>query len=361
MGEGDGGCATHSIVGENPDQKLCAWCRMPFGKQSNPDDKYCTKNSFKLAKTSKQNSTRKPNQQNQTGKSIQQNPTANTSEQSQAAEAVSSPRLLRRRNSLNSVAFFQPMTPQSTASNKNPVNGEKRKEHSPGVPAQESKKGKSDISTLLSTLSQANLSSLSKPDLITYLNSCVSCMSEMDNSVHLKKISDLEKTVDDLKSEIVSIKVAFADRALASFKKSQTPSYADSVRGSVLVASFADGEKPADPINVASLEKLIDTQSNGLVPQSVREKDNNVYIRFNDSADVAKAASVFKHQADCSRMFKTVSPLEIYFPVVALFVDVSDLAALSRKLNIVIPCLKARSIWWRSYTPNQTRKSAMWS
>lgn len=68
----------------------------------------------------------------------------------------------------------------------------------------------------------------------------MSCLSEMDNSVHLKKICpsikkirDLENKVGSLKAEIVDIKVTFADRALCSLKKVPTPSYADSVRGSV--------------------------------------------------------------------------------------------------------------------------------
>ena len=54
-------------------------------------------------------------------------------------------------------------------------------------------------------------------------------------------------------------------------------------RSSVLVTHFADREKPADPINVGDLEKIIDTKSNGLIPQSVWERDNSVYITFNDT------------------------------------------------------------------------------
>ena len=58
------------------------------------------------------------------------------------------------------------------------------------------------------------------------------------------------------------------------------------------MAHFADGEKPADPVNVAALEKMIDTKSNGIMPQSARERDNSVCITFNDTADVVKAASI---------------------------------------------------------------------
>jgi hypothetical protein len=70
---------------------------------------------------------------------------------------------------------------------------------------------------------------------------------------------------------------------------------------------------------------MMDSQSSGLVPQNVRERDNTILITFNDTAEAAKAANVLKKQAECSKMFESVSPLNIYYPVVAHFVDVSDL------------------------------------
>ena len=48
-------------------------------------------------------------------------------------------------------------------------------------------------------------------------------------------------------------------------------------------------------------------QSNDLVPQSVREKDNKMYVTFNDTAEVAKAASVLKKQPDYTKVFEPVS------------------------------------------------------
>ena len=104
-------------------------------------------------------------------------------------------------------------------------------------------------------------------------------------------------------------KVTFADSVISTFKSRpsqtvpsipQTISYADSGRGAVLVASFAKGEKPTVPLNIAGVEKLMDSQSNGLIPKNVKERDNELLITFNDSAEAAKAASVLKKQADCS-------------------------------------------------------------
>ena len=114
------------------------------------------------------------------------------------------------------------------------------------------------------------------------------------------------------------------------------------MRGSVLVASFADGKKPTDPINVAALEKLIDTESTGLIPQSVKEKDDKIYMTFNDSADASKAATAFKNHAACSSVFKEVSQLEVLFPVVAHFVDVSDLTRLQTEIEYRNSLFKGR-------------------
>ena len=65
------------------------------------------------------------------------------------------------------------------------------------------------------------------------------------------------------------------------------------------------------------------------MPQHAREKDNNAYITFNDSADVEKAAFVFQKQP----LFKSASSLSVLHQVVALFVDVSDLNRLQSELE----------------------------
>jgi hypothetical protein len=105
------------------------------------------------------------------------------------------------------------------------------------------------------------------------------------------------------------------------------------VLGAVLVASCAKGEKPAVPLNIASVEKMMDTQSSGLVPQNVRERNNKIWITFNDTEEAAKAANVLKKQAECSLIFESVYPLNIYYPVVAHFVDVSYLKQLQAQIE----------------------------
>ncbi len=89
------------------------------------------------------------------------------------------------------------------------------------------------------------------------------------------------------------MKVAFADRALASFSSEKRNSFAAAARSSVLVGNFMAGERPAAPLTVAYVESLLNTKASGLVPKNVREKDDYVFIMFNDSADVEKAAFVF--------------------------------------------------------------------
>lgn len=295
--------------------RKCDMCLMPFNPRAgNPGAKFCSMKCKKLK-----------------NKTTAQQPTRHS---------------LRRKNSLNNSL---PGSPQQPVQETNENNGTKRPHaNSPSEPSPQHKKGKVEISSLLSNLSQVNLLSLDKPNLLTFLNSCISCLVDLQeeadvSALQADRIRVLEDSVQSLKAEIVDIKVAFADKALANIRSAgtaPTPSYADSVRGSVLVASFAEGERPVDPINVATVEKLIDTKSNGLVPQSVRAVDNNVYIRFNDTADVVKAASIFKKQSDCSRIFKTASPLEIHFPVVAHNVDVADLKLLQSEIEYRNPLYK---------------------
>ena len=320
MGDDAGGAASQlPQTSASLPPRPCAGCSMPFvPKTNNPDEKYCTKKCLKLFKT-------------------QQQPARQSA---------------RRRHSLNNTL---PGTPQlvGEAGSKRPLSPDlSPTATSVTGPAHKKGKRKNDVTSLLSTLSRVTFSSLGKPDLVAYLESCVSCLMDLqtsdqqasaNNAAHLDRLRVLEGTVQSLKTEIVDIKVAFADKTLSAIRANPAPrTYADSVRGSVLVASFADGKKPTDPINVAALEKLIDTESTGLIPQSVKEKDDKIYMTFNDSADASKAATVFKNHAACSSVFKEVSPLEVLFPFVAHFVDVSDLTRLQTEIEYRNPLFKGR-------------------
>jgi hypothetical protein len=106
---------------------------------------------------------------------------------------------------------------------------------------------------------------------------------------------------------------------------------------------------------VAAIEKLLDVESSGLIPQRVREKDNSVYITFPDPADVSKATSVLKKRAETARIFKTVSQLDVFYPAVALFVDVSDLDRLKTELEHRNPSFKNKI---QSLKPVYTKPNA---
>ena len=113
------------------------------------------------------------------------------------------------------------------------------------------------------------------------------------------RIVQLESNVNAKITEITDMHVRFSKHvdSVLSNSNCQKPSYTAAAKAgtsSVLVASFADGEKPTEPLNVAAIENLLDVQSSGLIPQGVREKDNSVYITFPDPVDVSKATSVLK-------------------------------------------------------------------
>jgi hypothetical protein len=70
---------------------------------------------------------------------------------------------------------------------------------------------------------------------------------------------------------------------IMSHQNDPKPSYASTVKEGaslVLVASFADGKKPTEPLNVTTIERLLDVKSSSFIPQRVRIKDNNIYITF---------------------------------------------------------------------------------
>lgn len=189
--------------------------------------------------------------------------------------------------------------------------------------------------------------SLGKPELVSKLKTCMSYLTELQNTVNQQQsdLCQLESTVDSQKAEITDMKVRFANHVdkFLSQNSNLKPSYSYAVKegtSTVLVAQFADGEKPSEPLNVATVEKLLDCEASGLIPQRVREKDNALYITFHDSAALNKATNVLKKKPDCSRLFKNVFQLDVYYPAVVKFVDVSDLDGLKAELEHRNPQLK---------------------
>jgi hypothetical protein len=87
---------------------------------------------------------------------------------------------------------------------------------------------------------------------------------------------------------------------------------------------------PPDRISLAGLEKLLDSGAGGPVPASVRQKDNNIFIRLNDPADLDLAKSILESKAglDSVNIFNSISRPTKLYPAVALFVDFSYLPSL---------------------------------
>ncbi|XP_045023743.1 LOW QUALITY PROTEIN: uncharacterized protein LOC123468139 [Daphnia magna] len=176
-------------------------------------------------------------------------------------------------------------------------------------------------------------------------------VSDLESQVSCLK-TDLESKVEEisvLKNEAVQMKVAFADGLLSLQRASPTglagssfsgtsshgPSYASVARrnssGSVLVAKCADASAP--PLNVQAVEELLDTPNSGLIPSHVRFKNNKMFVTLDNEVAVAKAAALLNNKPDFSSRFEPASKLNVSFPVVALFVNISDVNALKVELE----------------------------
>lgn len=255
--------------------------------------------------------------------------------------------------------------------------GNKRKKdsHSPDKPdAIDTKKSKADsATTFIAELPLATINSLSKTELVSRLSFALNLLenqivdicelelmvtrlgddhvSDLESQVSCLK-TDLESKVEEisvLKNEAVQMKVAFADGLLSLQRASPTglagssfsgtsshgPSYASVARGnssgSVLVAKCADASAP--PLNVQAVEELLDTPNSGLIPSHVRFKNNKMFVTLDNEVAVAKAAALLNNKPDFSSRFEPASKLNVSFPVVALFVNISDVNALKVELE----------------------------
>ena len=148
----------------------------------------------------------------------------------------------------------------------------------------------------------------------------------------------------DLEEEIVNNKVSFANSILKLNQSvvSSPPvvsgqTYASVARSSlpsaVLVAKCVDGGSSTAVLDVHSVEKLLDTPNSGLIPSHVQYKNNRVYVTLDNEADVAKAAAILNGKPDFQSKFDSASKLNVLYPVIALFVNVSDPASLKAELE----------------------------
>jgi hypothetical protein len=256
-------------------------------------------------------------------------------------------------------------------------NRKKRKNdsRSPGVSdASNVKKAKADsVRAFLADLSIDTINSLNKADLISRLKSSVDLLetqllliSELESTVSRfdeDHVSDLESKIlrlsDDLENRddqiktleenAVQIKVCFADHVLSlqqarppgfagpsfSGPSAPGPSYASVARGnlsgSVLVAKCAGVSAP--PLNVQAVEDLLDTKNSGLIPSHVRYKNNKMFVTLENEVAVAKAAAILNNKPEFHSHFEAAGKLNVSYPVVALFVNVSDLDSLRKELE----------------------------
>jgi hypothetical protein len=147
----------------------------------------------------------------------------------------------------------------------------------------------------------------------------------------------------DLEEEIVKNKVFFANSILKMNQSAVSSptcvsgqTYASVTRsslpGAVPVAKCVDGGSSA-VLDVHSVKKLLDTPNSGLIPSHVRYKNHRVYVTLDNEADVAKAAAILNSKPDFQSNFDPASKLNVLFPVIDLFVNVSDPASLKVELE----------------------------
>ena len=70
------------------------------------------------------------------------------------------------------------------------------------------------------------------------------------------------------------------------------PSIARQEAPPVLIAHLADGAGDNEVINIAKVDQLLDSKTNGPVPLHVKKKDNNLLITFNDGADLDQGSDL---------------------------------------------------------------------
>ncbi|EFX69741.1 hypothetical protein DAPPUDRAFT_113390 [Daphnia pulex] len=177
-------------------------------------------------------------------------------------------------------------------------------------------------------------SSLTDDSELSYLDA----LTKEDISKKLMAAIDFIKTqherISKLESDLLDVKLAFADAMTLRFVDlrssltsqpsvpvhSSKPLYSQAVRGQqapVLVASFSSSAMPPDRISLAGLEKLLDSGAGGPFPASVRQKDNNIFVRLNDPANLDRAKSILESKAgpDSVNIFNSESrPTKLYLP-----------------------------------------------
>ena len=238
------------------------------------------------------------------------------------------PEPIKRQKRNGSTVSASTITPSRKRSQdvRSPTNPEEEGENKP-------KKAKLDYATITSDPDLKSVGKLTKEVLMKKLGDCLELIHHQND-----EILSRDAEVSRLKTEIVKMKLAFAEKTIQEYEKSQAvgkpsglsshisaarylrPSYASIARSEappVLIAHLADGAGD-EVIDIAKVDQLLDSKTNGPVPLHVKKKDNNLLITFNDGADLDRAADVIRSKSDCTSMFKSVSKQNVLFPMVAL-------------------------------------------
>ena len=172
-----------------------------------------------------------------------------------------------------------------------------------------------DLSSITEDIELSQLDSLSKEAITTKLGAALDFVKLQHDRI-IK-----------LESELINAKLAFANATINQFNSKQPslvcqapltpglplrPSYAQATRvepAPVLVANLAKGSTPADKISLEKMEQLLESNTGGPVPSSVRQKDSTVFVRLNNPADFDRAKSILesRQNVDSINMFSSIS------------------------------------------------------
>ena len=126
-------------------------------------------------------------------------------------------------------------------------------------------------------------------------------------------------------NQACSTETALVHAASTSYTKQSGPEQKETSLSLFLhVARYIrPGFKETEKQRSQSPRAFVDAQKYDLVLQRVWVKNNKIYINFNETAVIAKAASVLK-TSHYTKVFWIGFSLEMFHPVVAHFAAVSD-------------------------------------
>lgn len=89
-----------------------------------------------------------------------------------------------------------------------------------------------------------------------------------------------------------------------------------------------DGATPS-VLDAHAVQKLLDTLNSGLIPSLVRYKNNKDFVTLDNDVNVAKGTAILNGKT----RFDSACKLNVLFPVITLFVNVSDPKSLKKELE----------------------------